>query len=114
MTDIRDQLRAMPSSLNDACRTMEAAADQIDRMGTTVDVLEANARVQAKLLADTARQRDALVKALEEEREYWAGESTSAMLLGLPDNGTIQDRIERISRALDDVGTVQVSGGENG
>lgn len=32
MTDIRTQLRAMPSSLNDACRTMDAAADQIDAL----------------------------------------------------------------------------------
>ncbi len=32
MTDIREELRAMPSSLNDACRTMEVAANQIDAL----------------------------------------------------------------------------------
>ena len=29
---VYQKLRAMPSSLNDACRTMEAAADEIDRL----------------------------------------------------------------------------------
>jgi len=49
MTDIREQLRAMPSSLNDACRTMEVAADQIE----------------------------ALVKALEGIAEFSSGDDTT-------------------------------------
>lgn len=32
MADIREQLRTIPSSLNDACRTMEVAANQIDAL----------------------------------------------------------------------------------
>jgi len=75
MADIRDQLRAMPSSLNDACRTMATAADQIN----------------------------ALVRALEEEREYWAGEIASAMIRDDPCDD-MQDRCDRITRVLNDVG----------
>lgn len=36
-----------------------------DALAKQVDVLESNARVQAKLLADTGRERDGLRKALE-------------------------------------------------
>jgi broad specificity phosphatase PhoE len=32
MSDLTDRLRAMPSSLNDACRTMEEAADRLAEM----------------------------------------------------------------------------------
>jgi hypothetical protein len=32
MTDIVERLREMPSSLNDACRAMEEAADEIERL----------------------------------------------------------------------------------
>lgn len=39
-----------------------------DAANSMVDLLEKNARVQAKLLADTGRQRDALVKALGRSR----------------------------------------------
>lgn len=35
------------------------------RLTNTIDLLEKNAGIQAKLLADTARQRDALVEVLE-------------------------------------------------
>lgn len=51
MTDIRPQLLAMPSSLNDACRTMDLAAEQID----------------------------ALVKALEQEVENWKRRNRDAL-----------------------------------
>ena len=36
----------------------------------TIDTLEANARIQAKLLADTARERDAAHKLLKMTRMY--------------------------------------------
>ena len=39
MTDLRDQLRAVPSSLNDACRTMEVAADQIDLLVKALEMI---------------------------------------------------------------------------
>jgi hypothetical protein len=47
------------------------------RLTHTIDLLEKNARVQAKLLADTGRQRDALVKALEGIAEFSSGDDTT-------------------------------------
>jgi hypothetical protein len=49
------------------------AVNNHDELTRAVDVLEANARVQAKLLADTGRQRDALVKALKEILKHMDG-----------------------------------------
>lgn len=43
-------------------------ASEHDQLTLAVDLLEKNAAIQAKLLADTARQRDALATMLEEAR----------------------------------------------
>lgn len=40
------------------------AVNSHDRLTSTIDLLEKNAAIQARLLADTARQRDAMAKAL--------------------------------------------------
>jgi hypothetical protein len=72
MSDLVERAKQMPSSLNDACRTIELMSEEIKRLTerlataeSTIDTLESNARVQAKLLADTGRERDELRKQLE-------------------------------------------------
>jgi hypothetical protein len=56
-------------------------------------------------LLEAADKVDVLVKALEEEREYWAGQIASAMIRQDPCDD-MQDRCDGITRVLDAVGTV--------
>lgn len=56
MTDIIERLRQMPSSLNDACRTMDEAAEEIERLRILHGMLE---DIQLELIAIHERIRKA-------------------------------------------------------
>lgn len=64
MTDIREQLRAMPSSLNDALRTMEDAAQEIERLQEAkrraLAIADERAKEACHLRAQLASARKAL------------------------------------------------------
>lgn len=72
MSDLVERLRSLGPDKSGFREIGVKSADEIERLSklfiaaySTIELLESNARVQAKLLADTGRERDELRKQLE-------------------------------------------------
>jgi hypothetical protein len=80
------------------------AVNNHDQLTSTIDLLEKNAAIQARLLADTARQRDALVKTLKVARLMIAGEIIEHAVIDTQTRQSLGDAIDAALSAV--VGTV--------
>lgn len=82
-----------------------------DAANSMVDLLEQNAGIQAKLLADTARQRDDLVGALRTlDTLLDFGDTLSDNVWTFEDLTAIQAAFDRAKAALDQVTGDRVGG----
>jgi hypothetical protein len=87
---------------NERLGMSERTPNEHEYLVKSVDVLESNARVQAKLLADTGRQRDALVKALE---STLCELTACGKQLGAREGGSVWYAQEKARRILAAVGS---------